>query len=128
MGVKLMYDNLDSNPYDILEISTAASTAEITKAFGLAMKRRSYSMDSIAKARKILMNPQDRIVADYLRPHLPLVQRLKTMSFSELSKPLPSLEILNTMDDINSYNQEQLKKVAGELASSIFKDINFFEN
>lgn len=122
-----MYDNLDSNPYDILEISPAASTAEITKAFGLAMKRRSYSMDSIAKARKILMNPQDRIVADYLRPHLPLVQRLKTMSFSELSEPLPSLEILNSMDDINNYDQEQFKKVAGELASSILKDINFVE-
>jgi translation elongation factor EF-1alpha len=49
------------------------------------------------------------------------------MSFSELSKPLPSLEILNTMDDINNYDQEQFKKVAGELASSILKDINFFE-
>jgi curved DNA-binding protein CbpA len=31
MGVRLMYDNLDSNPYDILEISPAASTAEILK-------------------------------------------------------------------------------------------------
>ena len=92
------------------------------------MKRRSYSMDSIAKARKILMNPQDRIVADYLRPHLPLVQRLKTMSFSELSEPLPSLEILNSMDDINNYDQEQFKKVAAALASSILKDLNFWED
>jgi translation elongation factor EF-1alpha len=31
------------------------------------------------------------------------------------------------MDDINNYDQEQFKKVAGELASSILKDINFFE-
>jgi hypothetical protein len=123
-----MYDNLDDNPYDILDISPSASSPEITKAFGLAMKRRSYSMDSIAKARKILMNPQDRIVADYLRPNLPLVQRLKTMSFSEASNPLPSLEILNNMDDINNYDQEDLRKVAGELASSILKDINFFED
>ena len=62
-----------------------------------------------------------------MSPHLPPVQRLKTMSFSELSKPLPSLEILNSMDDINNYDQENLKKVAGELASSILKDLNFLE-
>jgi hypothetical protein len=56
------------NPYDVLEVSSGASNEEITKAFALAMKHRKYPPDAIALARKSLMNPQERIIADYLRP------------------------------------------------------------
>ena len=41
------------NPYDVLGVSQAASNAEITKAFALAMKRREYSTEAIAKAKGI---------------------------------------------------------------------------
>lgn len=65
------------NPYKILGVSPLASDAEITKAFSLAMKQRKYPPDAIAKARKSLMNPDERIVADYLTPIVPLVKRFK---------------------------------------------------
>jgi hypothetical protein len=65
------------NPYTILGVSRLASNAEITKAFGIAMKQRKYPPDAIAKARKYLMNPDDRIVADYLSPIIPLVKRFR---------------------------------------------------
>ncbi len=65
------------NPYKILGVSPLASDAEITKAFGVAMKQRKYPPDAIAKARKSLMNPAERIVADYLNPIIPLVKRFK---------------------------------------------------
>lgn len=65
------------NPYKILGVSPLASDAEITKAFSLAMKQRKYPPDAIAKARKSLMNPDERIIADYLTPIVPLVKRFK---------------------------------------------------
>jgi hypothetical protein len=72
------------NPYKILGISRLASNAEITKAFGLAMKQRKYSPDAIAKARKYLMNPEDRIIADYLSPIIPSVNQIEDQSQKDL--------------------------------------------
>ena len=72
-----MSKKIVENPYKILGVSPLASDAEITKAFSLAMKQRKYPPDAIAKARKSLMNPDERIIADYLNPIIPLVKRFK---------------------------------------------------
>lgn len=83
-----MPDRFSENPYKILEISPLASNTEITKAFALAIKQRKYPPDEIARARKSLMNPDERIIADYLNPIMPLVKRFK---FSE-SEPVEQAE------------------------------------
>lgn len=88
------------NPYEVLGISSAASTGEITKAFTLAMKRREYSADIIAKARKSLMNQEERIVADYLRPILPTPQRFKHQDFSSFKASTAKLELASEFDNL----------------------------
>lgn len=82
------------NPYDVLEVSPEASNQEITLAFATAMKRRQYSPNAIAIARKSLINPQERIIADYLRPNMTTIQRFKHSDFSTLNTPTPKLEFL----------------------------------
>ena len=82
------------NPYDVLEVSPAASKQEITKAFTQAMKKRKHSPDLIAKARKRLTDSQERIKADFLRPILPTPKRLKRQNYSELEQPLPQFELI----------------------------------
>ena len=72
-----MQAKIVENPYKVLAVSPLASNAEITKAFSVAMKQRKYSPDIIAKARKSLMNPDERIVADYLSPIIPVVNRFR---------------------------------------------------
>jgi hypothetical protein len=72
-----MQAKIVENPYKILAVSPLASNAEITKAFGVAMKQRKYPPDTIAKARKSLMNPDERIIADYLSPIIPRVNRFR---------------------------------------------------
>ncbi|MEH2323216.1 MAG: hypothetical protein V7K32_06525 [Nostoc sp.] len=62
---------INTNPYEILEVSPEASNAEINKAFAMAMKTQKYPPDVIAKARKALLNKQERIIADYLHPIIP---------------------------------------------------------
>jgi len=89
------------NPYDVLDVSPAASNAEITKAFTVAMKQKKYPLDVIAKARKTLMNPQERLIADYLRPILPTVKRFKREDFTDLEKPELSLDLLPEFDAID---------------------------
>lgn len=112
------------NPYDVLGVSQTSSKAEITKAFALAMKRRQYSTEAIAKARKSLMNPQERIVADYLRPLLPTVYSFIREDFSALATPAPSLELLPEFDRLDeaiaSINQisETDKRLGATLFSS----------
>lgn len=90
------------NPYEVLGISSTASNAEIGKAFAMAMKRKEYPLDAIAKARKILMNHQERLQADYLRPILPAVEPFQHEDFSELEAPAPSLELLLEFDEIDN--------------------------
>ncbi|WP_193789395.1 J domain-containing protein [Prochlorothrix hollandica] len=96
-----MKENLFSiNPYAVLGLSRSVSTAEITKAMGEAMKRKQFPIDVIAKAQKSLMNPQKRILADYLYPILPVVQRFKKQDYSELDVPSPTLEFLPQFDKL----------------------------
>jgi hypothetical protein len=56
----------DPHPYEILEVGPLASNAEILKAFAKAMQRKQYSPDVLAKARKALMDPADRVMVNYL--------------------------------------------------------------
>jgi hypothetical protein len=72
-----MSDKIIQNPYQILGVSRLASDAEITKAFSMAMKERKYPPDAIARARKSLMNPDERIIADYLSPNIPPIKRFR---------------------------------------------------
>lgn len=71
------------NPYDVLEVSPAASNQEIIQAFTRAMKQRKYTPDQIAKAKKILINKEERIIADYLRPYIPLVKKFKVFNLPQ---------------------------------------------
>ena len=82
------------NPYDVLEVSPEASNKEITVAFAMAMKKRKYSSSEIAIARKSLIDPQARIIADYLRPILPVIKRFKRSDYSVLNTPTPKIEFL----------------------------------
>ncbi len=91
---------MEHNPYDILNVSPAASKAEITKAVAVAMKRKQYSVDIIARAQKSLMKPEERIIADYLRPIVPTIKRFKYSDLSALDQPLPKLELLLEFDGL----------------------------
>jgi hypothetical protein len=54
------------HPYEILEIAPTANNSEVLKAFAKAMQHKKYAPDLLAKARKSLMDPVERQVADYL--------------------------------------------------------------
>jgi hypothetical protein len=112
------------NPYDVLEVSQAASANEIAQAFAKAMKQRKYPIGAIATARKQLMNPKDRLVADYLRPVLPTIQRLKRSDFSALESAKPRLELLPYFDGLErviaqSIETSELGKRLGTLLFSV---------
>jgi len=98
------------NPYDILNVSQSASKAEITKAVSTAMKRKEHSVDMIAKAQKSLMKPEERIIADYLRPILPTIKRFQYSDLSGLSEPVATLTLLSEFDGI----EEAIKKASAE--------------
>jgi hypothetical protein len=93
---------MEKNPYDILGVSPAASKAEITKAVAVAMKRKQYPVDVIAKAQKSLMKPEERIIADYLRPILPTIKRFKYSDLSALAEPEPALTLLAEFDGLEA--------------------------
>lgn len=91
---------MENNPYTILGVSPAASKAEITKAVAVAMKRKQYPVDAIAKAQRSLMKSEERIIADYLRPILPTIKRFKYSDLSALEQPAPTLELLCEFDGL----------------------------
>ncbi len=91
---------MENNPYDILGVSPAASKGEITKAVAVAMKRKQYLVDVIAKAQKSLMKAEERIIADYLRPILPIIKRFKYSDLSALDRPVPTLMLLSEFDGL----------------------------
>jgi tetratricopeptide (TPR) repeat protein len=106
---------MEHNPYDILGVSQTASKAEITKAVALAMKRKQYPVDVIAKAQKSLMKSEERIIADYLRPILPTINKFKTSDLSALTKPVPTLSLLSEFDGLDqaiaqAIEQENLER------------------
>lgn len=91
------------NPYDVLEVDRSATNAEITKAMARALKRRQYPAEAIASARKRLMNPQERLLADYLLPQHPQeIQPFESQDFSHFEAPQPPLEFLPEFDTFDS--------------------------
>lgn len=89
------------NPYDVLNITPDTPMAEISKAFMMAVKRKQYPVDKIAKARKQLMNPKDRIIADYFRPLLPQEISEEThKAISEAQRSQRALRQLAELDDL----------------------------
>jgi hypothetical protein len=112
------------NPYDVLEISPEASNQEITIAFTTAMKRRKYPPNAIAIARKSLMNPQSRIIADYLRPNIPVIKRFKHSDFSALNTPISKLEFLSEFSDLATEISESDRPSLAEqrLGEVLFSD------
>ncbi|WP_330202152.1 Hsp70 family protein [Cyanobacterium sp. DS4] len=121
MKSTLYHLNIMPNPYDVLEVSPAASNAEITKAFAMAMKKKKYNPKQIAEARKQLMDSQQRLIADFLRPNLPLIQRLKYYDLSPLNEPIPMINLIPEFDNLDQAYQnteiitEEDKKIGQEL-------------
>lgn len=106
---------MEYNPYDILGVSPAASKAEITKAVGVAMKHKKYPVDIIAKAQKSLLKPEERIIADYLRPIVPTIKQFKYSDLSALVQPAPTLVLLPEFDRLEqaiaqSFQEERLEQ------------------
>lgn len=99
-------EKITPNPYDVLEVSSGASTGEITKAFAMAMKKKKYNPKQIAEARKSLMDSQQRLIADYLRPNLPLIQRFKKQDLSLLNEPIPVIKLLPEFDGLDKAYKE----------------------
>ncbi len=100
---------MQNNPYDILGVSPSASKAEITKALARAMQRKQYPVDVIAKAQKSLMKPDERIIADYLRPVLPPIKRFKYSDLSALLTPIPKLTLLAEFDGLDQAIADSLE-------------------
>ncbi|HEY9702851.1 MAG TPA: hypothetical protein V6C58_10410, partial [Allocoleopsis sp.] len=90
------------NPYDILNVSQAASKAEILAAKVAAIKQKQYPLSVIADAEKKLLKPKERILADYLRPILPIVKRFRKEDLSSLLSPAPALDFIIDFDDLES--------------------------
>jgi hypothetical protein len=107
---------MEKNPYEILDVSPTASKVEITKAVAMAMKCKQYPVDVIAKAQKSLMKSEERIIADYLRPILPIIKQFNKSDFCALDKPVPTLKFLSEFDNLDKAiaqaNQEELLEQA----------------
>ena len=102
---------MKENPYKILDVSPLASNAEITKAFSVAMKQRKYPPDAIAKARKSLMNPDERVIADYLSPVIPLVKRFKSIDVNDENRVEYPIEERLTPAQIDRLIQLEIDKI-----------------
>jgi hypothetical protein len=99
------------NPYKILATSPLASNAEITKAFGVAMKQRKYPPDIIAKARKSLMNPDERIIADYLSPVIPVVNRFRVADGNKQDRTATPVAERLTPEQIDRLIQLEIDRI-----------------
>ncbi|WP_310483329.1 hypothetical protein [Chamaesiphon sp. VAR_48_metabat_403] len=87
----------DSHPYQILELDPTATSAQVLKAFTLAMQRKQYPPDVLVKARKLLMNPDDRLIIDYLWGSWQ-----QTTSTTSSSNPLLLATLTTKIDELTS--------------------------
>ena len=106
-----MQAKIVENPYRVLAVSPLASNAEITKAFGVAMKQRKYPPDIIAKARKSLMNPDERIIADYLSPVIPRVNRFRVADGNAQDSTAHPIPERLTSEQIDRLIQLEIDKI-----------------
>lgn len=67
------------NPYQILNISQDASSADLVRAQALAMRNREYSPREIAEARAVLSKPATRLAADFTLPILPEINEIQEL-------------------------------------------------
>ncbi|MBW4551018.1 MAG: molecular chaperone DnaJ [Aphanocapsa sp. GSE-SYN-MK-11-07L] len=113
------------NPYDILAVSRSASNAEITKAVAKAMKLRQYPANIIAQAQKNLLNPQKRLVSDYLCPILPVAERFKHQDLSILDSSVPQLELLPFVSepDIDISSASDVSSLDRIIGQTLFPEI-----
>ncbi|WP_299493695.1 hypothetical protein [Acaryochloris sp. IP29b_bin.137] len=58
------------NPYEVLGVTPDTPIRDIPKAFAEAIRQRQHSPQTLAKARKCLMNPDERLLADFSQPLL----------------------------------------------------------
>lgn len=86
------------NPYNILGVDRSASKGDIVKSVPLAMKQKRYPIKVIASTQKILLDPEKRLIADYLYPVLLPVESFKTEDFTALSSPKIELKLLDDFD------------------------------
>ena len=56
------------NPYEVLGVSQNATKSEILKARTTAMKNRIFRLPDIHMAEKQLLNPIQRLAADFIYP------------------------------------------------------------
>lgn len=94
------------NPYQVLNISSSASNTEITKAMKMAMARKKYPLNVISQAHKSLLNPEERIIADYLQQILPPIQRFQKTDFSILAELPENLDLMPELDNIDQAIEE----------------------
>ena len=115
---------IDPNPYDVLEISPDATTKDIPKAFAMAMKKRKYPAETIAKARKRLMNPKERLIAHYLRPILPEIAEFKNEDLENLDVSDQTVDWLYEIDDLEEAiaNRNQPREIDRRVGSNLSTD------
>jgi hypothetical protein len=82
------------SPYLILNIKQDSDKKQILKAQILAMKNKIYTLQEIAKATKILLDPSKRLAADFMFP-----AKIKAKRPSKISVDFQFEEI--TLNDIN---------------------------
>lgn len=94
------------NPYDVLEVAQGASKIEINQAFKKAIQKKKYPLALISQAHKCLLDSQQRLMADYLRPYLPMIHRFKRQDLSALAQEESELEFLPEFDGL----EEEIEK------------------
>jgi hypothetical protein len=99
------------NPYDVLEVAQGASKMEINQGFKKAIQKKKYPLAVISQAHKCLLNSQQRLMADYLRPYLPMIHRFKRQDLSALAQSEAELLLLLEFDGL----EEEMEKNQGLL-------------
>ncbi len=96
--------DLPPDPYEVLGVNPGASNAEIGAAMARAMKARQFDARVIAEAQRTLLDPDRRLLADFMRPVLPEVHRWKRVDLSGLERDdtgeaLTELPALDGLED-----------------------------
>lgn len=87
------------NPYQVLNVSQDANSADLVKAQALAMRNREYSPREIAEARAILSKPATRLAADFTFPIFPEIKKIQ-----ELKSIAQATDLVVDMLDENKYD------------------------
>lgn len=108
------------NPYNILGIDRSASKGDIVKSVPLAMKQKRYPIKVIASAQKVLLDPEKRLIADYLSPIIFPVESFKIEDFTSLPSQKIELKLLDTFDlEFNSLGDNVSQEVSSLYANII---------